>query len=147
MKSEDDPITDDEFLLRRIWKDRFRTNNVPIISPNAFEPRFKGRDVDTDGISLYREACLQSPDAILATIPWERRAETGIVRIQVGFLKSLSLSVEKKPGEQVPGHVVIPELNARDYQSDKGRFTAIKYRMAIEASKEENIVRQPELRS
>lgn len=58
MKSEDAPITDDEFLLRRVRCEKFRSNEVPRISPNAFEPRISGRDPDIDGISLYREACL-----------------------------------------------------------------------------------------
>lgn len=55
MKSEDDPITDDEWLLRRVRVEKFRTNKLPVVSPNAFEPRIRGRDPDGDGISLHRE--------------------------------------------------------------------------------------------
>ena len=144
MKSEDDPVTDDEWLLRRVRVEQFRTDKLPVISPNAFEPRIKGRDPDTDGISLYRATCLADPSDILATISSERLHEYGIVRLQVSFLKSLNLTVLSKPDDRVKGHVVIPELNSGNYESDKARFTAIKVKLAAEASKDENILRQPQ---
>ena len=53
MRPESDPSADDEWLIRLVWKDRV-TNRVPVISPNAFEPR---KD-ETDGISFYRRDCL-----------------------------------------------------------------------------------------
>lgn len=143
MKSETDPITDDEWLLRRVRIEKFRTDKVPIISPNAFEPRVKGREPDTDGISLHRAACLADPSEVLATVAPERWHEYGIVRVSVAFLTSLGLSVRSTPDAQVKGHVAIPELNAADYQAEKARFTPIKEKLATEASKAENIVRQP----
>jgi hypothetical protein len=143
MKSEDDPIADEEWLLRRIRVEQFRTDKLPVISPNAFEPRIKGRDPDADGISLFRAACLADPSAVLATISAERLHEYGIVRIQVSFLKSLNLTVVSKRDERIKGHVVIPQLNSDDYQSDRARFTSIKVKLAIEASQDENIVRRP----
>src|SRR5689334_1348658 len=73
MKSEGDPITDDEWLLRRVRIEKFRTDRVPIISPNAFEPRVRGCDVDMDGISLYRAACIADPSEVLATVAPERQ--------------------------------------------------------------------------
>lgn len=145
MKSEDDPITDDEWLLRRVRVEMFRTGKLPVISPNAFEPRIKGRDPDTDGISLYRAACLADPSEALATIPSERLHEYGVVRIHISFLKSLNLTVLSKPDQRVKGHVVIPQLNSGDYESDKARFTPIKVQLATEASKDENILRHPQL--
>lgn len=144
MKSEAEPITDDEWLFRRVRKEQFRTDKVPLISPNAFEPRIKGRDPDTDGISLYRAECLADPDEALATIAAGQRHEYGIVRISVSFiLKALGLSVTSKPDQRAKGHVVIPELNSTDYQIDKARFIPIKEKLAVEASKAGNIVKQP----
>ncbi len=143
MKAETDPITDDEWLLRRVRVEQFRTDKLPIISPNAFEPRIKGRDLDTDGISLYRAACLADPSEALATVAADHRHENGIVRIPVSWLRSLGLTVKSKSDSRIKGHVVIPELNAADYKSDKARFTFIKEQLAIAASQAENIVRQP----
>ncbi|MGH7222488.1 MAG: hypothetical protein ACRELF_04635 [Gemmataceae bacterium] len=80
---------------------------------------------------------------VLATIASERRHEYGIVRIAVSFLRSLDLSVVSKRDERVKGHVVIPQLNAGDYESDKARFTALKVKLATEASKDDNILRRP----
>jgi hypothetical protein len=139
MKSEDDPITDDEGLLRRVRREQFRTAKVPTISPNAFEPRIKGRAPDDDGISFYRQACLDNPVDILQNIPPDRRGEYGIVRISVSFLRSLNLSVRSKPEGEIKGHVVVPELNASDYKINKARYTPIKEQLAREASKREHI--------
>ena len=68
MKSETDPITDDEWLMRRVRIERFRDDKTPFILPGAFEPRIKGREPDIDGISLYREECLANPEEILSAV-------------------------------------------------------------------------------
>ena len=143
MKPESDPIADDEWLLRRVRMEQFRSDKLPVISPNAFEPRVAGREPDIDGISLYRQACLDSTEDVLATVRPERRHEYGIVRISVSFLKSIDLHVRSDPSDLVKGHVVIPELNAVDYSANKARFAGIKLAIATEASKDENVVRQP----
>jgi hypothetical protein len=144
MKSEDDPIGEDEWLVRRIFKDRFKTESTPIISPNAFEPRTQGRDPDHDGISLYRVACLDDPTVdVLKTIPPERHGDYAVVRIPVSLLIALGLTVKSRRVDAIRGHVVIPELNASDYKRDKSRFTSIKLQLAIEASKDENVLKRP----
>lgn len=143
MKDEGDPITDDEWLLRRVWNKRFRTDKTPIVSPNAFEPRLTGRDRDADGISLYRAECLDDPTDILATLDPARRPETAVVRVRVSSIRSWGFSVRSKPVPEIKGHVTIPELNAGDYEADKGRFTPIKERLATEASRDENVLQHP----
>lgn len=144
MKSEDEPVTDDEWLLRRVWRDQFRTESIPIISPGAFEPRFRGRDIDVDGISLFRQSCLNDPADILADVAEDKRGSVAIVRVSVAFLKSVGLSVLPRPRPGIPGHVVLPELNADDYKTNKSKFTPVLKELADEASKDENIVRRPE---
>src|SRR4051812_39735784 len=121
MKSEDEPITDDEFLLRRVHRDRFPSEKVPFVSPNAFEPRIKGQDIDSDGISLYREACLEKADEILADVSEQKRRDAGIVKVSVAFIRSLGMTVKPSP-TGIKGHVVLPELNAAEYKTDKVRF-------------------------
>lgn len=143
MKPESSPITDDEYLLRRVHRDRFRSDRVPIVSPNAFEPRVKGRDPDADGISLYREACVATATDILATIPEEKRAEYAIVRVPVALLEGLGLTVRPVPDDRVLGHVVIPELNAADYDADKTKFTPAKLALATAASGDAAVVQRP----
>lgn len=144
MKDETSPIDDDEWLLRRVWHERFRTDNAPIISPTAFEPRTKGHDPDDDGISMFRASCQASPKDIFGSIDVEKRALSGIVRLSVAFLKSVGLEVRSDPRGPIKGHVVLPQLNARDYASNKSAFTWLKDALAREASKDENIVVWPE---
>lgn len=143
MKAETDPITDDEWLFRRVRIQQFRAGKVPRVSPTAFEPRILGRDPDHDGISLYRAACLADPSEVFATIQPDRWCEYGIVRIPVSWLRSQNLSVKIAPDNRVKGHVVIPELNAHDYKSNKSSFAVIKLALATLASEDENIVLWP----
>lgn len=143
MKNESDPITDDEWLLRRVHKSRFKTNKTPVISPSAFEPRIAGRDPDVDGISLYREACVASPEDLLATVPADKRPDQGIVRIPVTALRQLNLDVDMKPDSRIAGHVVIPQLNAEDFAAAKASYTPMLVDLARQASQDENIVRWP----
>jgi hypothetical protein len=144
MKDESEPITDDEWLLRRVRVEAF-TQKRPDqpLSPNAFEPRVKGRDIDTTGISLYRLSCLREPTDVLVTVPLEKRDQVGIVRVSVQTLKRLGLTVRSEPDARVAGHVCITELNATDYAADKSKFTAVKEALAAEANQTENIVRYP----
>jgi hypothetical protein len=136
MKAETDPITEDEWLIRLVWEDRV-TSRVPIISPNAFEPR----KTETDGISFYRRACLNDPADALLPFAADKRARYAIVQIPVSLLTTLGLSVRPAPIPDVPGHVVVPEINITDYLADKAPFTPIKLRLAEAAS--ENIIRRP----
>jgi hypothetical protein len=143
MKNESDPIAEDEWLLRRVHKSRFRTEKLPIISPSSFEPRIEGRDPDVDGISLYREACLESPEQILTTVAENKRQDQGIVRIPVSALRRLQLGVLSAPEAPIPGHVLIPELNAGDFAASKSSFTPVLLDLATLASLDENVVMWP----
>ena len=142
MKLETDPIGDDEWLLRRVPAERFRNDQTPLISPNAFEPRIKGREPDTEGISLYRAACLDHPDDVLVMVPIDKRHQTGIVRIQVSALAEPGLTARIAIDSRIRGHVVIPELNAIAYADDKAKFIPIKLRLAELAS--EQVIRWPQ---
>lgn len=143
MKPESEPISDDEWLLRRLHITDFRDGKTPLISANAFAPRIKGRDLDLNGISLYRFSCLAQPEDILATVPAEKRNLKGIVQLPVALFKSLSLTVRVDPDDRVLGHVVIPELNSQDYSQDPLRLKPILFQLADFASRPENILLRP----
>lgn len=139
MKLETDPIGDEEWLLRLVWEDRFVARQPPI-SPNAFEPR-AGRHPDTDGLSLFREACVHDPTDILAVVAVDKQDRYGIVRIPVKLLTELGLTVNPSPISEVSGHVVVPELNITAYRENAAAYMPIKAHLAEIASN--NIVRQP----
>ncbi|MCE9531318.1 MAG: hypothetical protein K8T89_09385 [Planctomycetes bacterium] len=136
MKSETDPITEDEWLIRLAWEDKIKNH---LVSANLFEPR-EGRNPDTDGISLYRKDCLADPFEALRAISEDKRDRYGIVLIPVHLIYSLGLTIRIKP-DMVPGHVVIPELNIADYKANKVKFTPIKAELAEVAR--HNIFRRP----
>lgn len=77
----------------------------------------------------------------------EKQAQYGIVRVRVAFIKSLSMSIEIKPDDRILGHVVIPEMNSARYEDKqiKVSIKQIMLKLAEEASKDENIVRQPQI--
>jgi hypothetical protein len=122
-KDETTPIGDEELLLRRIPPDAWNDGYCDLVSDLAFRPRTKGDNVDKDGISLFRLDCLNTPAQLLERIADElKRAKYGIAGVYVVSVKrvrSLCLSVRIKPepaGEgRLPGHVVIPEINATSY--------------------------------
>jgi hypothetical protein len=140
VKPETDPITDDEWLIRLVHFDKF-TGKVPPVSPNAFEPRVKGDHPDATGLSLFRKDCLADPEQVLAVVSADKRPLKGLVLIPVPLLAELGLTVRPDPIPDVPGHVVIPELNSAAYAADKARFTPTKVRLAEAAG--QNILRRP----
>ena len=139
MKPETDPIAPDEWLLRLVWKDRM---GPPAISPTAFEPRDeRARAPDTDGISLYREDCLSDPREVLKVLKPEKQPGHGIVRIPVSLLLGLGLTVKPSRVSEVPGHVVIPEMSAAAYGSNKSQIKKLMGRLAEAAN--DNVVHRP----
>lgn len=149
MKAETDPITPDEFFIRRIHKSKLRAGKSPYVSPNAFEPRLPEpnvKDPDTDGISLYREACLQSPEEVLANVSEEKRRAIGLVRVSGSLvLGELKLEVISSQTD-IRGHVVIRDIRCETYTDKSGgqeRCKRLMLRLAEEASREENMVRIP----
>ena len=140
MKSELDPITDDEWLLRRVHIDNFSSAGV---LDNTFKPRISGRDPDRNGISLYRCSCLLNPTDILAAIPEVRKRDSGIIQIPVSLIREMGLSVVSDADECVRGHVVIPELNADYYKANKLRCASLMARLAAIASDPANILLRP----
>ena len=145
LKEETEPITDDEWLYRRVHTMRFRTARTPFVSPSAFEPNVKGKYPDTDGISLFRADCLRSAEDILANISDpEKRKANGVVKLQVSELKSLGLSVKSTPDDNLRGHVSVPELSAGTFVKEKTRCKDCMKKLAELVSPEERIVVKPD---
>lgn len=122
MKSENEPITDDEWLIRRVNKMYWRAESFPFIIPEAFRPRDKGDAPDLTGISVYRLSCLSCLEDSLAKVPAVKLGAAGLVRFQVAELKAIGWSVvpdADKDNPVIPGHCVIPELSVQSYEANK----------------------------
>lgn len=122
LKNESEPITDDEWLVRRVPANRFRDHKVPYVSPGAFEPRIKGEAPDEEGISLYRLACLGGIEPVLEFIGEpKKQALTGFVQLRVSDIRSLGLTIVADRDSDLQGHVVIPELCAEAWRETAKR--------------------------
>lgn len=138
MKSEADPVTHDESVLRMVWHEHFKPDCDPKVRPSAIEPKGKkARSPEVKGISVWREACLDAPTDPLQTIKEDKRGRYYIARLGVSDLVVLGLSVVPDPRSEspaIPGHALIPELNCNDYQADKVRWEPVLQRLAELAS-------------
>jgi hypothetical protein len=122
MKDQGDPITDDEWILRRVHRENFMTIDPPLVNPYAFRPQITGRFPDTTGISFYRQTCVSNYADILAKTDAAKRIKYGILRLPIAFLKSINLCVERNDDCAEPivlGHVIMPGINSIEYVQDK----------------------------
>jgi hypothetical protein len=122
MKDQGAPITEEEWLLRRVHLENFDSINPPKISLYAFKPQVKGRSPDTTGISFYRQSCIQDIEEVLAKTDETKRAKYGIVRLPLSLLVSNRLAVVRDDDHEHPivlGHVVLPKISSTRYSSDK----------------------------
>jgi hypothetical protein len=109
--SEEGPVDPGESILRRILRNSDSYDpSLPLpVSAFAFRPNQQ----DTDGISLFREL-LSSADRVAASA--RKPASSYVVaRLKAADMFSLGLSLRPTPGD-LPGHVVIPEINSGAYQ-------------------------------
>jgi hypothetical protein len=137
MKDEADPVTPDEWLVRLIWGEFFAPADALPVRPVAFRPR----PDETDGISMFRLACVSRAEDVLAVIALEKQPKYAIAVVPVTELVSLGLTVKPARIETIPGHVVIPELISITAKADKKRLETIQIRLAEIAN--QNMIRQP----
>jgi hypothetical protein len=105
VKTERDPVTPDEYVLRRIPPDWVDESLAQPVQRVAFQPN----QSDTNGLSVFRELFV-TPAAVAAA----GRVGQGyyVVQLLVKDLLSLKLSVVADPQEDGPrGHALIPELS------------------------------------
>src|SRR6266498_235578 len=130
MYDENEPIADDEFVLRRVHVSAYKEQITPPILRIAFQPNKN----DTTGISVYRERFVKPADT-LSGIDALKRASYLVVRLAVRDLRRFGLSVTPEPNSNgPPGHAVIPELNWQAFQVDMARLKRVQVELAALAS-------------
>ena len=137
MTSETAPVASDEMLIRLIWESFFKPDDSLPVRPSAFNPRTS----ETDGISVFRLACMTSAIKALDVIAEEKRSRYAIVMIPASEIFKLGLTVLPAPIDAVEGHAVIPELNCVRKVADPNACQEIQMALAQLASA--NIVRVP----
>jgi len=131
LKNEADPVTPDEFVLRLIWTTHYKAAREVVLREQAFEPRSN----ETDGISVFRVACLAIPEDALAVMAPEKRDRYALALLPVSELLLLGLTVQPSPIKSVLGHAVLPELNIVSTKADRPHWRTIQKSLAIIASK------------
>ena len=137
MIGEHDPVAPDEVVVRLVWTDYYSAGVVPPVLSRAFLPRAD----ETDGISVFRAACLADPADALGVIAEAKRDKYAIALLPVPGLLALVLTVRPAPIAAVPGHAVLPELNVTAVRAGKDRWKAVMAQLAELASA--NVIRRP----
>lgn len=137
MKDESEPVTPDEFVIRLVWWDFYDATADPVLHPKAFLPKPN----ETDGISVFRAACLPDPEAVLTVIAEEKKGKYAIVMFPVAEVLALGLTIQPAKIDTIAGHAVLPELNATAVGADRPRWKLVQKQLADIASK--YVVRVP----
>lgn len=126
IKSEADPITDDEVVLRLIWHEFFTAGPPARVSDSAFTPKPN----EQGGVSLYRASCLADAVETLRAVALEKRSMYAIAALSVAALRGLGFTLVPDKNLVVAGHVMLKELTSESYKSDKAKWRPVLTRLA-----------------
>ncbi len=115
-----DPLSPNEYLLRRITAFKYDAKAPFPIPPDHFNPR---ADEDTDGISFFQES-VRTPEELAGVA---NKHGYLIVRVKVSELQQIGLTPTPSGGN---GHVSIPELNYADSKSNPKAVDILKKNLA-----------------
>jgi hypothetical protein len=131
------PVTPDEWLVRLVWGTFYKATDRVAVRPSAFTPK----PSESDGISVFRLACLPSAEAALEVIAPAKRGKYAVALVPAAAVFALGMTVAPAPISTVPGHAVIPELNCVSDVADADRLQDVKFQLATLATA--NVVRPP----
>jgi hypothetical protein len=116
MRTETDPVSDDEFVYRRVLKDYY--NEFPSCPRDRINRlAFRPTDRDTEGLSVYRALFVHPKE--LDVDSEGRPGRYYIARLAVGAVREMALSITPDPAEGPQGHSLIPEIRTRLKGRDK----------------------------
>ena len=137
MTPDFEPVAPDEFLIRCVWHDYYDPAvPVPVLA-RAFLPR---KD-ETDGISVFRLACVSTAEDVLAVFAADKRDGYALALLPFAVLIGMGLTVTPASISTVAGHAVIQEMNVDRCKADKKWCDGIRQQLAVLASM--NVIRLP----
>lgn len=139
---ETSPVLPDEFVLRRIPRDRYDSSLADPIQRVAFEPH---KTNDVDGLSLFR-ADFVTPQELSAAGPSAKGYV--VARLRVKDILDLQLSLVPAPDPtQPPGHCLIPKLNSLFHKTQKQKARELELSLAQLAGRDVVYIEPPRTES
>jgi hypothetical protein len=133
MNGELEPVSDQEYILRRVHANHFQADLPTPIQRAAFCPSKS----DQTGLSCYRERFVETYLQVLTAVPPDRRGKYYVCRLCVSDLMRLGLTVVPDPSPQdIPGHCIIPELSKPKYDANHDRLAEVQFELAILGSRD-----------
>ena len=130
MKDQRDPVSPDEYVLRRVLSEYCDPSLSEPVHPQGFYPTSK----DMDGISVFR-ALFVSPDRVASS--GKNPKGYYVARLRVSDIIALGLTVIPNPkDDQLPGHALLPGLSTIEYTKNKNNIKVLMYKLATLAGNE-----------
>ena len=125
MTDQQDPISSDEYVLRRISKDKLRYN--PSLGEPITRLSFEPSKRDINGISVFRELFVSAE-----TVAKAGRGVNGccVARLRASDIIALGLTITPDPQDDLPGHALIPELSFQQVKNNKFKSKEIQHKLA-----------------
>ncbi len=128
---QNDPVSPEEFILRRVPanQDFIDESLLLRVQRVAFEPKKKH---DINGLSVYRERFVSAERVAAAG-----RSPAGyyVVRLQAKDYLDLGLTLHPDPKpDELPGHTLIPRLNADSMKNHKNESKDLQKKLADRAT-------------
>lgn len=112
LRSDADAVAGDESLLRR-----FPAKKHGVIPVAAFKPR----PADTDGLSVYREDCVDAHSDVVAKAgldPEKQPTRFSVAKVSCACLVG-QMTTQSDPRKPLAGHCLIPELHSNQPEAVK----------------------------
>lgn len=136
MTDQHDPVSPDEYVFRRIPKDKLRYD--PSLSEPVTRLAFDPSKKDIDGISIFRALFVSAEDVAAAGLGMNGYC---IARLLVRDIIALGLTVISDPrDDQLPGHSLIPELAFQRVNAKETKPKSKEYQRALAKLAGESIV-------
>ncbi|MCW9023634.1 MAG: hypothetical protein OQK73_03025 [Gammaproteobacteria bacterium] len=131
MKEQSEPISADEYILRRIPNIK---NYIDLTLPIPVQRGALGPSSnDDDGLSVYREEFISAEDLANAGT---NMSGYFVVRFRAQDLISLGLNLIPDPLPPLPGHSLIPELSRGSKKANRNFYKEVTLELAKLASQD-----------
>jgi len=127
--SDTDPVSSDEFILRRVLRRWYGPSKDPPVDRLAFRPTPR----DVDGLSVFRANFLK-PEKLDCDRATGNPGSYYVAQLRASDILALGLTIIPAPNDELPGHALIPELKTGLSGDAKNRAKEKQYRLAKLAS-------------